>query len=108
MSTKLYRRFNHFRPFLIDLDTDVCDFMGNKSKRQLLADGIFPKVMPYTNLNHSCPYEGEVWLRNFEVDLRFINLFQVPTGYYRLDVRVYNKRMNETIVTLSMFVFISG
>lgn len=95
----------NFRPFLIDVDTDFCDLMGNKTKNQILGDILIPLVMPKSNWNHSCPYKALI-LQNFVFDSAMVSLFPAPTGYYRLNTRIYNPKTNETIMQAHLYISI--
>ncbi|XP_061392614.1 uncharacterized protein LOC133328084, partial [Musca vetustissima] len=43
---------------------DVCNFLKNR-KRNRAFGRVFDFIAPYTNLNHSCPYNHGIYVNNF-------------------------------------------
>lgn len=52
-------------------------------------DWILPKMMKYTNLNHTCPYNGYVFLKVDNISLNDFAFPQlIPAGRYRTHISV--------------------
>lgn len=100
---QLFRRYHLYRPFLIDIEMEVCAFMKGKREGQLFSRFLLPRVIKYSNFNHSCPYKGDLWIRNFRLDFEFANKMQAPEGQYRFDIRTYNGVTNETIFVVRAY-----
>ncbi|XP_037941879.1 uncharacterized protein LOC119674797 [Teleopsis dalmanni] len=99
------RKTNGYKPFLIDLTFDVCDFF--KSHKDSLSRLTYSFFRDYSNLNHTCPYDHDVIIE--KLDTNFMNSklsalpINLPTGEYaffstwmafnipRVDVKVYYK-----------------
>lgn len=93
---KLYYRFKKYLPFLLDVHGDVCDALGNKTKFQPILELGIPLFKMYSNLNHSCPFEGDIQVRGVKYDNELLKGALIPGGKYRADMRVYDPRSNET------------
>lgn len=85
-----YYKFNGltYNRFPIDLWENLCDWLSGKSKSYLL-DWTIGRAINYSNMNHSCPYHGYVFLK---VDNMSVNNFPfepetlIPSGRYRVDL----------------------
>lgn len=98
---KVFHRYNAhaYRPFLIDIDMDWCDFLGSRQKRNLLTEFLLPKVFNVSNLYYQkCPVaSGGKWVHGLIFDDNFITIFQAaPLGQYRFDLRIYDGVSSDT------------
>lgn len=97
--TRLYYRFNGnvYRKFLVDIDEDFCKFMSGKFESPFLPV-LFKAIGTNTNINHTCPYTGNVTIRNLTISSLFVKDLIIPAGQYRFDVNVYDSKRNRTII----------
>lgn len=91
--TQLFRRYNQYQPFLINLDFDGCEFIA---KNKVLSIIVMPLISKYSNFNHNCPVSGYLAVKGFTLGSAFMSNFQFMPGQYYLDVRFYNGS-NQTI-----------
>ncbi|XP_050335062.1 uncharacterized protein LOC126762378 [Bactrocera neohumeralis] len=89
----VYRKANGYRPFMINITADFCQFMKNK-KRIPFGKMIMDAVELYSNMNHSCPFNHDFTLRDFVLQPEQLQSLPVPTGEYLLRIlaRIYNVR----------------
>ncbi|KAH8372545.1 hypothetical protein KR200_006706, partial [Drosophila serrata] len=55
----LYKRLNGYHPFLYNVTVDGCKFIKNK-KGSPVAAFIYNLFGPFSNINHSCPYDKDI------------------------------------------------
>ncbi|EDW42392.1 GM25974 [Drosophila sechellia] len=55
----LYQRLNGYKPFLYNVTFDGCKYLLNM-KGYPVATYIFNLFAPYSNINHSCPYDHDL------------------------------------------------
>lgn len=55
MNAQFFRKSHDYRPFLYNDTVDVCGFL-KKQNQYKFWKRIYSFVLPYTNANHSCPY----------------------------------------------------
>ncbi|XP_054742575.1 uncharacterized protein LOC129247467 [Anastrepha obliqua] len=78
---QLMKKSNGYHPYLVDTKFDACKFMSTKNNP--LINYLYDFVRPYTNINHSCPYEHELILKNLRIDQSLLNAAtMLPTGDY--------------------------
>lgn len=72
----LYYRFNGmtYSKFPIDLWENACDWL--KGKKSWILDWSAGKVLNYTNLNHSCPYQ-EIYMKVDNISINTFNIEQM-------------------------------
>ncbi|XP_055838695.1 uncharacterized protein LOC129906794 [Episyrphus balteatus] len=88
---QLFKKFNVvYRSFLINVTEDFCLRFEKKTNAPYL--NILHSVGErFTNLNHTCPYEGWLIFKDFELDLSKLK-FLLPDGEYRFDIEpIINK-----------------
>lgn len=100
----MFYRFKRYQQFLLDVDLDLCDIVGKKTKEQPLAEALLPFVRNYSNLLHPCPHEGLLKITNAPVDNRYLLGTILPNGQYRFDANVYDSVSNRTMFHLKLFV----
>ncbi|XP_044249033.2 uncharacterized protein [Drosophila takahashii] len=71
---------NKFQPFLVDATFSICDVIERKS---YIPYGvmIWKQLKRYSNANHSCPFSGNLTLRNALLPTELLPPF--PQGFYQ-------------------------
>ncbi|KAH8252447.1 hypothetical protein KR032_000002, partial [Drosophila birchii] len=59
LNLALYKRLNGYKPFLYNVTIDACKFIQNRNSSPVAAF-IFNLFSPYSNMNHTCPYDHDV------------------------------------------------
>ncbi|KAH8412764.1 hypothetical protein KR009_005397, partial [Drosophila setifemur] len=87
---------NQYKPFLIDVNINMCDVIV---RRNFIPYGtILWKIFKrFSNVNHSCPYKGQLICRDGYLDTQLIPPF--PKGLYLVSLRVV-----DTNITSSEYV----
>lgn len=81
----LFYKFRVYQQFLVDILVDFCGYMSGKVQSHIL-DLVMPVIIPISNLNHTCPYDGNVTVNNLEIDDRILDNTVLPPGQYRIDL----------------------
>nr|XP_017006078.1 uncharacterized protein LOC108063475 [Drosophila takahashii] len=97
---KMFKRESGYKPWLVDKKIDCCKFLRRNDDPVYKILNSFFK--PFSNLNHSCPYEGPTILKDFYLKPELLVL-PLPTGDYMLSIRwFYNQRLQyDTNVSFS-------
>ncbi|CAD7012816.1 uncharacterized protein LOC110118702 [Ceratitis capitata] len=79
LHVKLLRKYNTYEPFIINGTVDVCAFFRNKGKSPLRV--LYKLIEKFTNTNHSCPFEHEIFINRFRPEHENL-IINLPTGEY--------------------------
>lgn len=90
---QLFRRYQVYQPFMVNIEFDACALFSDYSLFSML---FLPHFAKYSNLNHSCPYNGFLHVDAFQLDMAVMNSFQLLQGQYYLGLNFYAKN-NESI-----------
>ncbi|XP_050743581.1 uncharacterized protein LOC108030007 [Drosophila biarmipes] len=74
---------NQYKPFLVDVDIKLCEVIG---RRNFLPYGViaWKLLKRFTNVNHSCPFLGQIRFRDGYLDTNLIP--PLPQGFYQLSI----------------------
>ncbi|XP_061396004.1 uncharacterized protein LOC133331638, partial [Musca vetustissima] len=88
IEAKLLRKVNKkFEPFLYEDTVDLCDFLERPQKRHIFWGRVYKMALKYSNLNHTCPFEDLILVRNFLFDDDVFKVLPFPRGHYMMDLR---------------------
>lgn len=89
-----YYRFNgiEYKKFPIDIWEDICQWLAKrhdaawmKKSKYFFMEWTVGKLLNYTNWNHTCPYEGEIFARTSRISVDSFNIPQIfPSGNFAL------------------------
>lgn len=90
VNMKLLYLYDTEERLLINQWEDVCGFYSGKVPSVLL-NVMMKNVLKYSNMNHTCPYEGELLFKADRIDANeFPMRNHVPTGRYRVNMTFTN------------------
>ncbi|KAH8351001.1 hypothetical protein KR067_011506, partial [Drosophila pandora] len=80
---QLFKRASGYKPWMINIKIDGCRFM----RRPYDAIGIlmFNIYKRFSNINHTCPFEGHLFLKDMYLSTEVMRL-PLPTGDYLLSI----------------------
>lgn len=93
---------------MLDIDWDLCDFMGPKTTLQLMPEAVMPFVRNHSNINHPCPFTGSIDLVKLPMDKRYLRGFVLPSGQYRFEADIYDSQMNATLIRPIVYLTVSS
>ncbi|KAH8408934.1 hypothetical protein KR009_004067, partial [Drosophila setifemur] len=83
----IFKRVNGYRPFMYNITVDGCRWLGSIDSNPFMAFlyGIFKG---YTNMNHTCPYDHDMWIEKLPISVinhHLTKVLPVPEGDYLLE-----------------------
>lgn len=100
-------RFKRYQRFLLDIELDVCDFFGNKTKYQPLIDKMNLFFVNNSLGFHECPMVGRIDFTNIGMDSRALGGIILPIGQYRFDSEGYNAVTKEKLIQSRVYMTVS-
>ncbi|XP_062127116.1 uncharacterized protein LOC133839534 [Drosophila sulfurigaster albostrigata] len=90
-----------YQPWLYSASIDGCRFV--KRPYHPIALIVYRLFKPFSNLNHTCPYEGSILVKGFYLRWNILPN-AIPTGEYMLSMNwIFSN--NSTLLTNAYFVF---
>ncbi|XP_054085098.1 uncharacterized protein LOC105214601 [Zeugodacus cucurbitae] len=83
----VYRKANGYRPFMFNITVDFCSFLKNK-KRVPFGKLLMDTIEIYSNINHTCPFDHDIIVKDMVLKTEQMQLLPVPTGDYLLKISV--------------------
>ncbi|XP_065362089.1 uncharacterized protein LOC135955658 [Calliphora vicina] len=77
----------NYRPFLYNSTLDFCKFIKN-SNRYPFWKIIYYIIKPASNINHTCPYNHDIIVKNLTLDSSMFKMIPFPSGDYLVILRV--------------------
>lgn len=93
---------------MLDVDLDLCDYLGPRTSFQPLADALMPFVRNFTNVDHPCPFVGLVQMTRVPIDERYLRGFILPGGQYRFEANIYESVRNLTVFKNVLYVTVTS
>ncbi|XP_037823176.1 uncharacterized protein LOC119611597 [Lucilia sericata] len=86
------KSLNIYRPYLYNVSVDFCKVLKN-SKRFHIIKMIVQTLAYNSNVNHTCPYNHDIIMRNMALKKEMFERFPLSDGDFLLNVRVgaYNE-----------------
>ncbi|XP_022211674.2 uncharacterized protein LOC111066992 [Drosophila obscura] len=84
LNLAIYQRLSGYKPFLYNVTVDYCKFIAN-SKSSPVARFIVNLFGPYSNLNHTCPYDHPIIIDKAPIshlDYQLTKVLPFPKGKY--------------------------
>lgn len=102
-----YYKYNTYQKIATEYWDDLCGWISGKSNSFLL-DLYKSVILKHTNLNHSCPYTGLVYLLAQNISVKELTLPPiVPAGRYRVDFNFTEGDRKTPLVEGALYVSIS-
>ncbi|XP_065354686.1 uncharacterized protein LOC135949148 [Calliphora vicina] len=82
---QLFRKSFDYRPFMYNTTLDFCVFLKNQ-KRYPFWERLYGFAIPYTNVNHSCPFDHDIIIQDMILSEDMYKNLPLPSGDYKLRV----------------------
>ncbi|XP_060666771.1 uncharacterized protein LOC132798802 isoform X1 [Drosophila nasuta] len=91
LEAQILKRASGFKPWLYKFSLDCCRFL--KKSYNPVAIIMYNLYSGFSNLNHTCPYEGDQIIDGFYPRYELLHGLPLPTGDYLLEMTwlFYNK-----------------
>ncbi|KAH8359075.1 hypothetical protein KR093_004202, partial [Drosophila rubida] len=103
VNLSLWRKFNGFRPFMFNGTFDFCKFLLKPNKLSFQKI-IMDSFVPNSNLNHTCPYEKEIVVRDLVFKEEFFRFMPLPSGEYQLQLMAATDNDWKTRVSVNILL----
>ncbi|XP_017080345.1 uncharacterized protein LOC108114097 [Drosophila eugracilis] len=92
INVSLYKKSNGYRPFLFNQTLDFCYYMRNPRAHPLIfmMHNVF---LSESNINHSCPYDHDLIMKDFTYKKNDMNDLPIPNGEYMIRVKVATEKV---------------
>ncbi|CAD7006277.1 unnamed protein product [Ceratitis capitata] len=101
VKAELFRKTNGYTPFIYKFTLDFCD-LKRFPQRQPVMSMFFKYLERNSNLNHTCPYDHDIILKNFVMPDDVLKLLPYPKGDYM--VQLGFAAYNQWIISVKAFV----
>ncbi|XP_023034018.1 uncharacterized protein LOC111519150 [Drosophila willistoni] len=91
-----FQRLNGYKPFLYNITFDACKYLASTNKNPIVKY-FHEFIIPYTNLNHTCPYNHDMIVEKVPIDFinnRLTQVLPFPLGDYALHTDMYYHGIN--------------
>ncbi|XP_037959213.1 uncharacterized protein LOC119688612 [Teleopsis dalmanni] len=97
---KFMKKSTDYNLYYGEQTINICKFLSYRTQYPI-SNYLFDLLQPYSNANHTCPYEGAIILDRFRIDNNKLTWLPIPTGEFaffsewytdnklRLDLRFY-------------------
>ncbi|KAL5284317.1 hypothetical protein ACFFRR_006540 [Megaselia abdita] len=80
---QIFKFYNQFRPFIVDVSFSVCDVLSKKSESNFYINSMLRILSKFSNAV-KCPLNGHLYARNLEIKYQYFKVF-MEEGKYRLN-----------------------
>ncbi|XP_061396019.1 uncharacterized protein LOC133331654 [Musca vetustissima] len=87
INVAILKKTNGYRPFLYNVTTNFCQFLANRKKYPFI-DVFVGILVKDSNINHTCPYNHDIIVKNLVLDINKLKYLPFPRGEYRIDLKV--------------------
>ncbi|KAH8307586.1 hypothetical protein KR044_003804, partial [Drosophila immigrans] len=91
LEVPLMKRLNGYKPFLYNFTIEYCSYMRNPSRGNKVTTFFLSIIMPYGNVNHTCPYSGSLIVDKLPIsylNYKLTKILPFPEGDYRITSNV--------------------
>lgn len=88
----LYKFRSGYKPLLINVTCNVCDFLKGKVVDSLLFNMIMPKLQVYSARKFMCPHQGLFSIQKMPINMGVVDYLFIPAGSYMLNLTLSVKK----------------
>ncbi|KAH8263426.1 hypothetical protein KR044_009015, partial [Drosophila immigrans] len=105
INVSFFKKYNGYRPFIYNVTLDICKYLDKKRDKLSFEKIFLDLALVNSNINHSCPYEHDIIVRNLVFENKFIKFLPLPTGDYKFELRVSGNNNWIAFVKTFFYVF---
>ncbi|EDW89781.2 uncharacterized protein LOC6529038 [Drosophila yakuba] len=83
----VYRKLSGYHPFLFNVSEEFCRVLKHPNRLRVFYY-FYTAFLPFSNLNHTCPYNADVFIRNCTLSDRMFAKVPLPKGIYKLTLEM--------------------
>ncbi|XP_013110300.2 uncharacterized protein LOC106089079 [Stomoxys calcitrans] len=86
LNVQFFQKGNGYRPFLYNNTMDLCEFFKHP-KRFMFWKILYDCFRPYSNVNHTCPYDHDIIIENLILNTEMMTLIPFPENDYMIQLQ---------------------
>lgn len=104
MHITTFYKFRVYRKFMMEFDVNLCDVSDNGKPvaHPMLAIAV-PIFRKFSTFDLKCPFKGNLTVDRVQLDGHFLPKMVIPSGQYRIDMRMYHPKTNQTQVDCKIY-----
>ncbi|XP_016965225.1 uncharacterized protein LOC108034778 [Drosophila biarmipes] len=91
INVALYKKSNGYRPYLFNQSLDFCYYM-RKPQAHPLIHMLHRVFLPASNINHSCPYDHDLKIKDLVYTKNDLKDLPIPNGEYMIQLKVATEK----------------
>ncbi|KAH8259934.1 hypothetical protein KR038_005316, partial [Drosophila bunnanda] len=106
INAALYKRTNGYTPYLYNVTVDACKLFKNL-KTQPVAKVIYDFLYSTSNINHSCPYDHDLYVNHLTADYlnsHLTHILTFPKGDYLFQMHWIAYKINRAVIKLYFLI----
>ncbi|XP_043946853.1 uncharacterized protein LOC108024306 [Drosophila biarmipes] len=84
----VWKKLSGYHPFLFNTTVDLCHNIKHPNPSNVFYY-FYGALKPFLNVNHSCPINHDLILKDFVLDDMMFSLVPVPKGNYMFDIKLW-------------------
>ncbi|XP_062127724.1 uncharacterized protein LOC133840083 [Drosophila sulfurigaster albostrigata] len=89
VNLSLWKKYSEFRPFIFNSSLDFCKAMACTNSTLTFHRIIYRAFLKYSNINQTCPYDKELYVRDWVLKEEQLKYLPLPTGEYQVRLKAY-------------------
>ncbi|XP_075162662.1 uncharacterized protein LOC142235296 [Haematobia irritans] len=81
-----------YQPYFVEATLNFCDFLKDH-KNQIPWSIFYQRLLVFTNMNHTCPYNHDLILKDFKIVIGDFNLVPLPKGQYAFAMKFFVEKI---------------
>ncbi|SPP75626.1 Hypothetical predicted protein, partial [Drosophila guanche] len=83
----VWKKLSGYHPFLFNVTVDLCHHMKHPNPLTVFYY-FYASFLPYINLNHTCPVNHDIILKNFVLNEQMFSKVPMPIGSYMFMIKI--------------------
>ncbi|KAH8336822.1 hypothetical protein KR059_004366, partial [Drosophila kikkawai] len=83
----VWKKLSGYHPFLFNVSVDFCHYLRHPNPGNVFHY-FYRALMPYTNMNYTCPITSDLILKDFVLEDKMFSKFPVPSGSYMFSIKL--------------------
>lgn len=101
-----YYKFNRYTRIAGYIWENLCDWLAGK--KSFILDYYGSRLMKFTNINHTCPYSGNIFGKIDNISIQAFAFPQIlPSGRYFIDMIGYESDRSKVLSNLQIYFSVS-
>ncbi|XP_002138701.1 uncharacterized protein [Drosophila pseudoobscura] len=86
----IFQKLSGYHPFLFNVTADLCHYMKHPNPLNVFYY-FYGAMLPFINVNHTCPINHDVILKDFVLDDQMFAKVPLPKGSYMFEIKIISE-----------------